>query len=97
MRSQLVYGKLPRDVEEELSPIHIEKVWELLEEKFCFNVKAWKKEFLEYYKKQPQNISKEEAFVDFGSECINPILNMVLKRAEYHETWRNMLKYIVRK
>jgi len=44
----MVHGKLPRDIEDELSPVHIERVWELLEEKFCFNVKAWKKEFHDY-------------------------------------------------
>ena len=33
VRSRLLYGKMPRDVEDELSPLHIEKTWELLKDK----------------------------------------------------------------
>ena len=96
-RSRLLYGKLPREVEEELSPPHIEKVWELLEEKFCFNVKVWKKEFEGFFQRQPHSVMREEAFVEFGAEFINPVLNLVLKRDPYHATWANILKYIVKK
>ena len=88
---------MPRDVEEELSPIHIEKTWELLEGKFCFNVKAWKKEYKLYYEKQPHSVSEREAFVEFGALFINPLLNNVLKRQEHHNTWGNMLVYIVKR
>ncbi len=97
MRSRLLYGKMPRDVEDELSPIHIEKIWELLEEKFHFNVKAWKEEFKLYYQKQPHSVSEREAFVEFGAALINPLLNTILKRQGHHNTWGNMLIYIVRK
>ena len=96
-RSRMVHGKLPRDIEDELSPVHIEKVWELLEEKFCFNVKAWKKEFHDYVQKQPRHVQPDEAFVMFGEEFINPVLNLILRRREYHTTWRNILTYIVKK
>jgi len=97
MRNRLLYGKMPRDVEDELSTIHIEKTWELLEEKFCFNVKAWKQEYKLYYQKQPHSVSEREAFVEFGAAFINPILNTVLKRQGHHNTWGNMLAYIVKK
>ncbi len=93
----MTYVKLPRDVEDQLSTIHIEKVWELLEEKFCFNVKVWKKEFHDYFQKQPHEIQMPQAFANFGREFINPVLNLVLRRSEYHETWRNILIYIVKK
>jgi len=96
-RGRMTSGKLPREAEDELSPLHIEKVWELLEEKFCFNVKAWRKEFHEYFQKQPHQVQQREAFVKFGQEFINPVLNLVLKRKEYHSTWRNILLYIVKK
>ena len=96
-RGRIVYGKLPRDVEDELSPIHIEKVWELLEEKFCFNVKVWKKEFHDYFQKHSHQVDQREAFVQFVQEFINPILNLVLRRKEYHSTWQNILLYIVKK
>ena len=95
LRSRLIHGKLPRVTEEALSYVHMEKVWELLEGKFGFNVKEWKKEFHAYYL-NPPGISKEQAFAEFGEEFINPILNAALKRKEYHDTWANMLKYIIK-
>ena len=88
---------MPRDVEDELSSVHIEKAWELLEEKFCFNVKAWRQEYRAYYQKQPHSVSEREAFVEFGAAFINPVLNMVLKRQSFHNTWGNLLIYIVKK
>lgn len=96
-RDRLLYGKMPSDVEEELSPVHIEKTCELLEEKFCFNVKIWKQEYKTYYQKLPHSVSEREAFVEFGAAFINPVLNMVLKRKPHHNTWGNMLIYIVKK
>jgi hypothetical protein len=47
--------------------------------------------------KMPHEVSEKEAFVEFGAEFINPLLNQVLKRDQYHNTWGNMLKYIVKK
>jgi hypothetical protein len=96
-RNQILYGKLPRDVEDELSPVHMKKIWELLETKFCFNLKVWKKDFQEYFQKQPHMVTEREAFVEFGVKHIQPVLNMVLGRKEYHPTWRNLLAYIVKK
>jgi hypothetical protein len=96
-KSRALYGKLPREVEDEISAIHMSKVWELLEEKFCFNVKAWKKEFYEYYQTQPHSITEREAFVDFGVKQIQPVLNIVLKRNAFHPTWKNMLTYVVKR
>jgi hypothetical protein len=88
---------MPRDVEDELTTIHIEKTWELLEEKFCFNIKAWRQEYKLYFQKQPHSVSEREAFVEFGAEFINPLLNKVLKRQDHHNTWRNLLIYIVKR
>lgn len=96
LRSRLLYGKMPRDVEDELSPIHIEKTWELLGEKFCFNVKSWKQDYKLYFQKQPHSVSEREAFVEFGAAFINPLLNSILKRREHHNTWGNILIYIVK-
>jgi len=96
-RGRLLYGKMPRDVEDELSTVHIEKTWELLEEKFCFNIKIWKQEYKQYYQKQPHSVSEREAFVEYGAQFINPLLNMILKRQSHHPTWGNMLIYVVKK
>lgn len=96
LRRRMVYGKLPRDVEDELSKVHMEKVWSLLQEKFCFNIKIWKKEYNEYFQKLPHEVSEREAFVEFGAEFINPVLNIILKRDENHNTWAKLLKYVVK-
>lgn len=96
-RNRTIHARLSRDVEDQLSAVHMTKVWELLEEKFCFNIKKWKKEYVEYLQKRSSRVSEQEAFVDFGMEFINPVLNMVLKRDRYFDTWGNMLKYIVKK
>ncbi len=97
MKGKVLYGNIPRDVENELSPVHMERTWTLLEEKFCFNVKAWKQEYKAYYQKQDSRVSEQEAFVEFGAAFINPLLNMILKRKTHHNTWGNMLVYIVKK
>jgi hypothetical protein len=96
-KSREHYGKMPREVEDQISSIHMTKIWDILQEKFCFNVKAWKKEFYEYVQKQPGNTSEREAFVEFGVKHIQPILNLVLKRNVYHPTWKNMIAYVVKK
>jgi hypothetical protein len=96
-RNRMMYHKLPRNVENDLSAVHMARVWELLEEKFCFNIKKWKKEYVEYLQKRAHNVPEQEAFVDFGMEFINPVLNAVLKRDRYFDTWGNLLKYIVKK
>lgn len=96
-KTRLTHGKMPRDIEYEMTPVHVKKVWELLEEKFAFNTGAWKKEFKAYYEKQPRTTQEMEAFYDFGFETIQPVLNQILKRDPWHPTWRSLLLYIVRK
>ena len=96
-RNQELNGKLPRDVENELSAVHMTRIWELLEEKFCFNIKAWKKDFYDYFEKQPHRTSEREAFVEFGLKRIQPLLNKVLARKDFHPTWKNILTYVVKK
>jgi hypothetical protein len=97
LRNRLLYGKMPREVEEELSTVHIEKTWELLAEKFSFNVKSWRAEYKTYYQQQPHSVTEREAFVEFGAAFINPVLNMILKRQAHHNTWGNLIIYIVKK
>ena len=96
-KNRAQYGRLSRELEDEISTVHINRIWDLLQEKFCFNVRAWKKEFYEYIQAQPQGISEGEAFVDFGVKFIQPVLNAVLKRNAFHPTWKNMIAYIVKK
>ena len=43
--------RLPRDVENSFEEVHIQKIWNILEEKFSFNVKGWKEDFGKYLDK----------------------------------------------
>ena len=74
---------------------HIERVWELLAEKFHFNIPAWKKEFREFLGRQYRNTDETDAFLIFGTQKINPVLNEILKRNSLHPTWQKMLEYIM--
>jgi hypothetical protein len=96
-KSRAYYGKLSREVETQLSSVHMGKVWDILHDKFCFNSREWKKEFYEFLQKQPGNTSEGEAFIEFGVKSIQPLLNLVLKRNAYHPTWKNLIDYVVKK
>jgi hypothetical protein len=76
---------------------HIEKVWQLLAEKFHFNIPEWKKEFRDFLGKQYRNTEETDAFLIFGTQKINPILNGILKRNSLHPTWQKMVEYVMKK
>ena len=65
--------RLPRDVENAFEEVHIQKVWNVLEEKFSFNVKGWKEHFSKYLANQSREISERQAFVEFGLKKIQPL------------------------
>ncbi len=88
--------RLPRDVENSFEEVHIQKIWTVLEDKFSFNVKGWKEEFNKYLTTQSRDISERQAFVEFGLRRIQPILNGILKRTDYHPTWINLMRYVVK-
>jgi hypothetical protein len=88
--------RLPRDVENGFEEIHMEKTWHFLTEKFSFNNKGWKDDFKKYLASQSREISERQAFVEFGLKKIQPILNGILKRSEYHPTWINLMRWIVK-
>ena len=88
--------RLPRDVENSFEEVHIQKIWNVLEDKFSFNVKGWKEEFNKYLTTQSRDISERQAFVEFGLRRIQPILNGILKRTDYHPTWINLMRYVVK-
>ena len=88
--------RLPRDVEDAFEEVHIQKVWNVLEEKFSFNVKGWKEDFNKYLASQSREISVRQAFIEFGLKKIQPILNGILKRTDYHPTWINIMRWVVK-
>ena len=88
--------RLPRDVENTFEEGHIQKVWNVLEEKFSFNVKGWKEDFSKYLISQSREISERQAFMEFGLKKIQPLLNSILRRTDYHPTWINLMRWIVK-
>jgi hypothetical protein len=88
--------RLPRDVENGFEEVHIDKIWNVLEEKFSFNVKGWKDHFNKYLASQSREISERQAFVEFGLKKIQPLLNGILSRTEYHPTWINLMRWVVK-
>jgi len=76
---------------------HIEKVWELLAEKFHFNIPAWKVEFKQFLGRQYRDTEVTDAFLIFGTQKINPVLNEILKRNGLHPTWQKMVEYVMKK
>ncbi|MBL0743604.1 hypothetical protein [Chryseolinea lacunae] len=89
--------RTPRDVERDFKEIHIEKTWAVLGERFSFNLKAWKQDFSVYCKNQTRNISEPQAFSEFGKKKIEPLLNTILKREQYHPTWANLMRWIAKR
>jgi hypothetical protein len=81
--------------EYEFQEYHINKTWDLLEEKFSFNKKAWKKRFNDYLNKRPANADEIGSFLRFGNQTINPILNEILCRNILYPTFNNLTKFIV--
>ena len=56
--------RLPRDVENSFEEVHIQKIWNILEEKFSFNIKGWKEDFTKYLASQSRQISERQAFIE---------------------------------
>ncbi len=88
--------RLPRDVENSFEEVHIQKIWNVLEEKFSFNIKGWKEDFNKYLLNQSREISERQAFIEFGLKKIQPLLNGILKRTDYHPTWINLMRWVVK-
>ncbi len=88
---------LPPDIEDEITELHVREIWQLLKDRFSFNIPEWKKEFKRYLDRQPRNSSEIQVFVEFGKKFIQPVLNKALCREEYHPTWRNLIVHVVSK
>lgn len=85
-----------RPVFNEFDEAHIDRVWALLQEIFHFNVAEWKSEFADYLSKQPRRTEEASAFLMFGSQHINPILNSILRRKTGHPTWNKLINHVIR-
>lgn len=87
---------IPDDIRQVFGETDIEKVWVLLEKTFRVNVRWWKNKFEEHFRKSTRDFSKEELFVRFGKERLEPSLNIILARKELTPTWLNIIRYVVR-
>jgi len=45
---------------------------------------------------QARGISERQAFAEFGKKKIEPLLNLILKREQYHPTWTNLMRWILK-
>ena len=73
----------------------IDKVWNELERRFHFNVKAWKKEFEVIASNSDRFKDLQEVFLEYGKMNIEPLLNIILKRHRY-PTWINLVTYVLK-
>ena len=73
----------------------IDKVWNELERRFHFNVKAWKKEFEGIASNSDRFKDMQEVFLEYGKINIEPLLNTILKRHR-QPTWINLVTYVLK-
>ena len=73
----------------------IDKVWNELERRFHFNVRAWKKEFEVIASNSDRFKDLQEVFLAYGKMNIEPLLNIILKRHR-HPTWINLVTYVLK-
>jgi len=73
----------------------IDLVWNELERRFHFNVRAWKEEFeIEAYNDERFK-DLQEVFLEYGKKKIEPLLNIILKRNRY-PTWISLVSYVLK-
>src|SRR5690349_128158 len=93
----MINSKSYKNIGHHFQEMHIKFVWDELQERFGFPIKAWKKAFNDYLGKQPRNSNDVESFLKFGSIFINPVLNQILLRNSLHGTFNNLVEYILKK
>lgn len=82
-------------IREVLTPDDFDKVWAVLKEKFSMNTVAWKEYFAHAERTRGRFTSREEAFLLFGKQRIEPLLNDLLFRKQV-PTWIYLLRYVLR-
>jgi len=95
-RKRIIDG-MPTNIFDYMTESHIEHVWQELALRFGFNVKAWKEQFESQFNRQPHSVSKESFFFRWGNEHLQPIINGILCRPNYHGTFNKLVEYVIRK
>jgi hypothetical protein len=83
--------------EQEFSEMHINLTWDELHDRFGFDLKTWKKKFNDYLMKQPRETDLVSAFLRFGNDRLNPLLNEILGRASGYPTFNRLTSYVAKK
>jgi len=84
-----------QNIKDTLDKDDIERVWDYLGKTFGFNSGRWAADFNAAIKSLPRDRSVEEAFILFGKEKIEPLLNEILKRKQY-PTWIELLSFVLK-
>jgi hypothetical protein len=82
-------------IREVLTSEDFDKVWHVLEAVFSMNIAAWKESFAQAERTRGRFTSREEAFLIFGKQRIEPLLNDLLYRKRV-PTWIYLLRYVLR-
>lgn len=80
---------------DDMDEVHIQKVWDQLGQRFGFPEKNWKSKFKAYLEKQPREVSTPRAFLKFGMDNINPILNNLLLRSPGIDTFNRLVVFVI--
>jgi hypothetical protein len=88
---------IPLSKEQEFSEMHINLTWSELQERFGFDLKTWKKKFNDYLMKQPRETDLVSAFLRFGNDRLNPLLNEILGRSSGFPTFNRLTTYVAKK
>jgi hypothetical protein len=83
--------------EQEFSEMHIALTWDELHSRFGFDLMTWKKKFNDYLMKQPRETDIVSAFLRFGNDRLNPLLNEILGRSSGYPTFNRLTTYVAKK
>ena len=92
-----VHHRSSLTVANDFQEIHIPYVWEELHARFGFDIQKWSKDKFPMYLRQQRHASRLDAFMTFGNDRINPLLNELLCRPVNHPTFNRLLHHVLQK
>ncbi len=81
----------------EMDSVHIQTVFDELSDRFGFPQKSWQKAWRDVLEMRPVGEDEVAAFLHFGYNRINPILNSILLRGPNHQTFFYLCEYVIKK
>lgn len=96
--TKTVMRQLNTETEHDFEEKDIDRTFDLLKEKFGFNIQAWREQFENYFMQHAtRKQTRTEFFLLFGNEYINPVLNKILGRRAQFPTFNRMVEYVVKR